>query len=111
MPVQGATADAGPVRMEQRGSAQTRARQIGILQPFADGLNRALDGRTVTAMRALTLLQSVRGAAAFRLAVLEARLNKQRSIKQYVELSPDMFKAEIRNITLYVSNATSINNR
>ena len=61
-PVSTATADAGPVRMEQRGSVQTQDRQIRILQPFADGLKRVLEvGRPVTAMRALTLLQGVRG--------------------------------------------------
>ena len=102
-PVREATADAGPVRIEQRGSAQTKAKQIRILQPFADGLKRALDGRPVTAMRALTLLQSVRGAAAFRLAVLEARLNQKHKIKDFRGLFPDMFKAELRNSTLYVT--------
>ena len=60
-PVRAATADAGPVRIEQRGSAQTKAKHIRTLQPFADGLKRALDGRPATAMRALTLLQSVKG--------------------------------------------------
>ena len=39
-PVKGATADTGPVRIEQKGSAQTRARQTRILQPFAEGLQR-----------------------------------------------------------------------
>ena len=82
----------------------TRANQTRILQPFADGLRRALEiGRPVTAMRALALLQSVRGAAAFRLAVLEARLNKQRSINHFVDLFPDMFRSEIRNSTLFVT--------
>ena len=75
-PVREATADVGPVRIEQRGSAQTRAKPTRILQPFADGLKRALDGRPVTAVRALSLLQGVRGAASLILAVLEARLNK-----------------------------------
>ena len=90
--------------MEQRGSVQTQDRQIRILQPFADGLKRVLEvGRPVTAMRALTLLQGVRGAAAFRLAVLEARLPRKRAIKSFVGLFPNMFKAELRNSTLYVS--------
>ena len=42
-PVKGATADTGPVRIEQKGSAQTRARQTRILQPFAEGLKRYFD--------------------------------------------------------------------
>ena len=92
-PVRAATVAAGPVRMEQRGSVQTQERQIRILQPFADGLQRVLEvGRPVTAMRALTLLQGVSGAAAFRLAVLEARLNNKRKIKNFVDLFPDMLK-------------------
>ena len=41
-PVREATADLGPVRIEQRGSVQTRTRQARILQPFADGLKRYL---------------------------------------------------------------------
>ena len=41
-PVREATADLGPVRIEQRGSVQTRARQTRILQPFANGLKRYL---------------------------------------------------------------------
>ena len=94
------------MRIEQRGLAQTGAKHIRRLQPFADGLTRALEiGRPVTAVRALSLLQGVRGAAAFRLAVLEARLNQKRKIKDFVQLFPDMFKAELRNSTLYVSNA------
>ena len=105
-PVREATDDAGPVRIEQRGSAQTREKQIRILQPFADGLARVLEmGRPVTAMRALALLQSVRGAAAFKMAVLEARLNNKRKIKNFVDLFPDMFRSEIRNSTLFVTLA------
>ena len=61
-------------------------------------------GRPVTAMRALTLLQGVRGAAAFRLAVLEARLPRKRAIKSFVDLFPDMFKADTRNNALYVTS-------
>ena len=62
LPVREATDDAGPVRIEQRGSNQTKEKQIRILKPFADGLARVLEmGRPVTAMRALTLLQSARG--------------------------------------------------
>ena len=41
-PVQEATADTGPARIEQRGSVQTRTRQARMLQPFADGLKRYL---------------------------------------------------------------------
>ena len=48
-PVKGATADTGPVRIEQKGSAQTRARQTRILQPFAEGLKRYLDVLRTTA--------------------------------------------------------------
>ena len=105
LPVREATDDAGPVRMEQRGSVQTQEKQIRILKPFADGLARALDGNTVSAVRALSLLQRVRGAAAFRLAVLEARLNQTRKIKDFVDLFPDMFRSEIRNSTLFVTLA------
>ena len=62
LPVREATDDVGPVRIEQRGSIQTKEKQIRILKPFAEGLARVLEiGRPVTAMRALTLLQSVRG--------------------------------------------------
>ena len=106
LPVREATDDAGPVRIEQRGSTQTREKQIRILKPFADGLARVLEmGRPVTAMRALGLLQSVRGAAAFKMAVLEARLNNKRKIKNFVDLFPDMFRSEIRNSTLFVTLA------
>ena len=71
-PVKEATTDAGPVRMEQRGSVQTRARQVRILQPFADKLKRSLEGRgAVTGARVADLL---RGNASFRVAVAEARL-------------------------------------
>ena len=63
LPVREATDDAGPVRIEQRGSIQTKEKQIRILKPFADGLARVIDmGRPDTAMRALTLLQSMRGS-------------------------------------------------
>ena len=41
-PVKGATADTGPVGIEQRGSVQTRTRQARILQPFANGLKHYL---------------------------------------------------------------------
>ena len=105
LPVREATDDAGPVRIEQRGSNQTKEKQIRILKPFADGLARVLEmGRPVTATRALTLLQGVRGAVAWRLAVLEARLNPKRKIKDFVDLFPDMFKSEMRNSALYVTS-------
>ena len=41
-PVKEATADTGPVRIEQSGSVQTRTRQARMLQPFANGLKRYL---------------------------------------------------------------------
>ena len=44
-------------------------------------------------------------AAAFKMAVLEARLNNKRKIKNFVDLFPDMFRSEIRNSTLFVTLA------
>ena len=100
-PVTEATADAGPVRMEQRGSVQTRARQVRILQPFADKLKRSLEGLgAVTGARVADLL---RGNASFRVAVAEARLNKKSLIKAFVSLFPDLFKHEMRGNTFYVT--------
>ena len=73
-PVSNATADVGPVRIEQRGSAQTRAKQIRRLQPFADGLQRALQtNRTVAAMQAPTLLQSVRGGCRIQIGSVRSK--------------------------------------
>ena len=87
--------------MEQRGSVQTRARQVRILQPFADKLKRSLEGRgAVTGARVADLL---RGNASFRVAVAEARLNKKYLIKAFVSLLPDLFKREMRGNTFYVT--------
>ena len=107
-PVGTATADAGPVRMEQKGSIQTHNKQIRILQPFADGLKRYLDimGK-VTAPRVLKLLREIQGQAALKTAVAEARLNKISLLQNFVSLFPSMFKMEKRNGTLYVSSIVS----
>ena len=72
-PVASATADTGPVRIEQRGSVQTRTRQTGILQPFANRLKRELQGRgAVPGQEVAKLLRNV---STFRAAAAEARLN------------------------------------
>ena len=77
-PVSNATADAGPVRMEQRGSVQTQDRQIRILQPFADGLKRVLEvGHPVTAMRALTLLQGARGGGHIQIGSVRSKVKQK----------------------------------
>ena len=65
-----------PVRVEQA-SAQT-ARQVGILQPFADHLKKFLTG-AVSGARALQILKTKRG---FRAAVVKARLNNKGSRQQ-----------------------------
>ena len=104
-PVSEATADAGPVRIEQRGSAQTRARQTRILQPFADGLKQTLDILgSVSGQRALSILRGVSGQAAFRAAVAMARVNRSSLLKNVISLFPDMFKTEKRGNTLYVTS-------
>ena len=91
-----------PVRMEQS-SART-ARQVKILEPFADHLKKALAG-TVSGARALDILQRGRG---FRAAVAEARLNKKALVKNFVDLFPDLFKHEMRQNTFYVSPVSSL---
>ena len=84
-PVKGATADTGPVRIEQKGSAQTRARQTRILQPFAEGLKRYLDVLRTTASspQVLKVLRQLSSPAAFRSAVAEARLNRSSIVTSF----------------------------
>ena len=108
-PVKGATADTGPVRIEQKGSAQTRARQTRILQPFAEGLKRYFDVLRTTASspQVLKVLRELSTPAAFRSAVAEARLNKASIVKNCVNLFPDMFRTQKRGNTLYVSAVAS----
>ena len=92
--------------MEQGSSVQTRARQVRILQPFADKLKRSLDGLgAVTGARVADLL---RGNASFRVGVAEARLNKKYLIKAFVSLFPDLFNTEMRGNTFYVSPVSSL---
>ena len=79
-PVASATADTGPVRIEQRGSVQTRTRQTGILQPFANRLKRELQGRG--AVPGQEVAQLLRNVATFRAAAAEARLNKKGSCQK-----------------------------
>ena len=86
-----------PVRVEQA-SAQT-ARQVGILQPFADHLKKFLTG-AVSGARILQILKRKRG---FRAAVAEARLNKQALVTNFVVVFPDLFKHEMRGNTFEVS--------
>ena len=110
-PVKEATADTGPVRIEQRGSVQTRTRQARILQPFANGLKQYLQvARTeVSSPRVLKVLRELSTPAAFRSAVAEARLNKSSIVKNFVGLFPDMFRTQRRGNALYVSSVASSN--
>ena len=110
-PVKEATADTGPVRIEQRGSVQTRTRQARILQPFANGLKQYLQvARTeVSSPRVLKVLRELSTPTAFRSAVAEARLNKTSIVKNFANLFPDMFRTQKRGNTLYVSSVASSN--
>ena len=109
-PVEAATADAGPVRIEQSGSVQTKQKQIKILQPYADGLKLHLDiMNKVPAPRVLAILKEMRGQAAFKSAIAEARLNKISLLQNLVSLFPNMFNTEKRNGTFYVSSIKSPN--
>ena len=94
-PVEAKTADAGPVRIEQSGSVQTKQKQIKILQPYADGLKLHLDimGK-VPGPRVLAILKEMRGQAAFKSAIAEARLNKISLLQNLVALFPSMFNTE-----------------
>ena len=85
-PVKEATADTGHVRIEQRGSVQTRTRQARILQPVANGLKQYLQvARTeMSSPRVLKVLRELNTPAAFRSAVAEARLNKTSIVKNFV---------------------------
>ena len=58
----------------------------------------------VSAPRVLKLLKEMRGQAALRSAVAEARLNKTSLLQNFTALFPTMFKTEKRNGTLYVSS-------
>ena len=103
-PVFEATQDSGPVRMEQRGSIQTRTRQAQILQPFADALYKTLspssaevvgeDRRRVTTTQALRLLQSAFTPARFATAVAKARLNRASLLKNFLDVFPNMFEVD-----------------
>ena len=89
-----------PVRIEQ-GSART-ARQVKILEPFANRLKRELDGRgAVPGQEVANLLRDI---ATFRAAAAaEARLSKKALVNNFVNLFPDLFKHEMRGNTFYVS--------
>ena len=82
-PVKGATADTGPVRIEQKGQAQTRARQSRLLQQVADGSKRYLDGlRTAAASpRLLKVFRQLSTPAVAQAAFAEARLNIFKRVK------------------------------
>ena len=105
-PIKEATDDTDPVRIEQRGSVQTRTRQTRILQPFADGLKRYLvvPRTTASSPRVLKVLRQLSTPTAFQTAVAEAGLNRPSIVKHVVTLFPDMFKTERRGNTLYVAS-------
>ena len=63
----------------------------------------------VPAPRVLAILKEMRGQAAFKSAIAEARLNKISLLQNLVALFPNMFNTERRNGTLYVSSIKSPN--
>ena len=106
-PVKEATADTGPVRIEQRGAVQTRTRQARILQPFADGLKNGicyLQGRKCPVHGVVKVLRELSTPAAFRSAVTEGSFNRSSIVQRIVTLFPDMFKIERRDNALYVAS-------
>ncbi len=89
MPVAGATEDAGPVRMERGGSEQTEAKRRRVLGAIADKVEGHFGaGRTVSLARVGRYLQSLGN---FRVMALEARLNMQAPVVNFLRVFPDKF--------------------
>ena len=93
-PVADSTDDAGPVRMEMRGSVQTTQKQHRLLNDLSEQVvTRLGKGNVVTLARVGIFLKStLRGG--FRNLALEARLNMKAPVANFLKLFPEKFRVE-----------------